>query len=101
MIYSPREDVTVADGERLLFDSYEPMTSEEEILFLKLKLWRDEVARKENLPSHLILHNAHLMTLAKLRPTTEEEFKKLKGLSERKLGKYSEAILRFFRKEEK
>ena len=101
VIYMPREDVAIADGEQVLFDTYEPLSQKEELLFMKLKLWRDKEAEKEELPSHQVLHDAHLMTLAKIRPLSEQDFKKIKGISKRKLEKYMDAILSFFRKETK
>jgi len=99
VIYTPQSDVTLADGERILFDTYEPLTAEEEILFMKLKTWRNELAKSESLPGYMILHDAHLMTLVKLRPQTRDDLQKLKGISRRKAEKYTDAILRFFRKE--
>jgi superfamily II DNA helicase RecQ len=99
VIYSPAKEIPLPDGERILFDSYEPLSSFEEILFYKLKSWRDKVAIKEDIPSYLILHDAHLMTLAKLRPTTEDKFHRIKGISPRKVVKYRDEILSFFIRE--
>lgn len=99
IVYNPREDITMEDGERILFETYEPLTPREEFLFFRLKAWRDEEAEKAGLPSHLILHDAHLMTLAKIQPTRQEELQKLKGVSLRKIEKYAEQILEFFKRE--
>jgi len=99
VIYTPREDVVLSDGERILFDTYEPLTPEEEILFMKLKAWRDDIAQQDAVPRHQVLHDAHLMTLVKLHPTKAEDLEKMKGLGDRKREKYKEALLAFFRKE--
>jgi len=101
VIYTPREEVALADGERILFDTYEPLSAEEEILFMRLKSWRNDLAKSEAMPGYMILHDAHLMTLVKIRPQTADDIQKLKGISLRKVDKYVDAILDFFRKEEK
>jgi superfamily II DNA helicase RecQ len=101
VIYTPQEEVTLADGERILFDTYEPLTAEEEILFMKLKTWRNDLAKRECIPGYMILHDAHLMTLVKIRPETAEDIQKLKGISLRKMEKYTDGILAFFRREDK
>jgi len=101
VIYTPQEEMALADGERILFDTYEPLTAEEEILFMKLKTWRNDLAKSESVPAHIILHDAHLMTLVKIRPETAEDIQKLKGISLRKVEKYTDAILDFFRREGK
>ncbi len=101
VMYAPQEGVVLADGERILFDTYEPLTSEEELLFMKLKSWRNDRAKNESVPDYMILHDAHLMTLVKLRPETADDIQKLKGISTRKAEKYTDAILDFFRKEGK
>jgi superfamily II DNA helicase RecQ len=49
----------------------------------------------------MILHDAHLMTLVKIRPETAEDIQKLKGISLRKMEKYTDGILAFFRREDK
>lgn len=99
VLYQPKEDVGIHEGERILFDSYEPLTPDEEMIYLKLKAWRNKKAEKEEVPPFQVLHDAHLMTLDKLRPQTMEQLDKLKGVSNRKLEKYREDILGFFRRE--
>ncbi len=99
VIYRPRDEETVVEGERVLFDSYEPLTPDEEMLFMRLKAWRDRQAREENLPPYQVLHDAHLMTLAKIKPRNAEEMNRVKGLSARKVARYMDALSAFFRKE--
>jgi len=101
VIYTPPDDITMEDGERILFDTYEPLTQEEEMTFFRLKSWRDSVATKEQLPRHQILHDAHLMTIVKIHPQKPADLQKLKGISVRKLRKYEGEILAFFRKVKK
>ena len=98
VIYQPREEVRMADGERVLFDSYEPMNEKEEFMYLKLKSWRDKEAERREIPRHQVLHDAHLMTLVKIKPRSREDMVKLKGISSRKLKQYQDEILSFFRK---
>jgi len=99
VVYSPLEEVTLPDGDRVLFDSYEPLSPDEEMTYMRLKLWRDNLARERDLPNHQILHDAHLMTLAKIQPKEPGDLMKLKGLSLRKIRQYETEILFFFHSE--
>lgn len=99
VVYTPQNDVELADGERILFDSYEPLTAEEDVLLMKLQNWRNEEAQRSSLPRHQVLHDAHLLTLVKVRPMKIEDFGKIKGISERKLAKYMDSLLTFFHNE--
>jgi predicted Holliday junction resolvase-like endonuclease len=63
-------------------------------LFEKLRGLRKEIAREENLPQFVILHDSVLKEIAIKRPTTEEELAQIRGIGSEKFKKYGERILK-------
>jgi superfamily II DNA helicase RecQ len=92
--YDELDEKEIAPGDKILLDSSEPLTPEEENLFFKLKTWRNNQALKENLPVYMILHNSHLKTIIKLRPQSKQDFYKMRGIGNRKIEKYWQDILK-------
>lgn len=98
IVYEELEDVQAQLVDRVLYDTSEPLTPEEEEIYLRLRSWRDQKARQENLPPYMILHTSHLKAIVKTNPRTREDFRKIVGMSLRKIEKYADEILEFLRK---
>lgn len=69
----------------------------DEALFERLRAWRLEIARKEDLPAFVVFHDSALQEIARRRPTTLEELKAIKGIRHRKAAAYGEAVLAIMR----
>jgi ATP-dependent DNA helicase RecQ len=63
----------------------------------RLRRWRDETRRAENVPAFFVLSNALLDELARTRPRTMEELLKTKGMGPAKVQQYGQAILELLR----
>ncbi len=71
----------------------EALSEEELIIYNKLKEWRTEKARDSQLPPYVIFHNAHLVSIAKHKPNTFEDFDNIEGLGKAKVEKYGNEVL--------
>lgn len=69
------------------------LTEEEKYIYNALRQWRNDKAVSLNLPSYVIAHNTHLMTIAKVKPQTLDDFIKIKGFGGQKAAKYGEDII--------
>jgi len=71
----------------------EQLSDEETIIYDKLKNWRAEKARESQLPPYIIFHNAHLVAIAKHKPSNFEDLENIKGLGKAKIEKYGVEII--------
>ncbi|WP_379964263.1 HRDC domain-containing protein [Epilithonimonas sp. UC225_85] len=71
----------------------EELTEEEMIIYNKLKHWRAEKARESQLPPYIIFHNAHLMSIARHKPSNFEDLENVSGLGKVKIEKYGAEII--------
>lgn len=62
-------------------------------LLLRLRQWRDERARKANLPTYRILPNKVLEALAEALPATREDILQIPGIKEAKWQQYGAELL--------
>ena len=69
------------------------LTEEERTRYEALRIWRNDLARRQVLSSFIIASNAELAAIAKLNPTTVEELHKVKGMGDKKISKYGEEII--------
>jgi ATP-dependent DNA helicase PIF1 len=60
----------------------------------KLKTWRSKEAKKQSFPAYVILQDETLKYIAALKPQTEKDLAKIKGIGTQKLEKYSKVILK-------
>lgn len=58
-----------------------------------LRLWRNEKAKEQNLPSYFIATNKELLSIAKYKPFKIEELKEIKGFGKHKIENYGEEII--------
>ena len=81
------------------------LTPKEMPLYLSLKKWRSDKAKKENVPPYVYFLNHQLVTIVRTRPKTLEDLKRVSGLGSVKVEKYGKDILEivkiFVRQEEK
>lgn len=69
------------------------LTEEEKHIYNALRKWRNDKAINQNLPSYVIAHNTQLMTIAKVKPQTLDDFINIKGFGGQKVAKYGEDII--------
>jgi ATP-dependent DNA helicase RecQ len=65
----------------------------EQTIFEKLRWWRVETARKHNVPAYVIFHDATMREIARLKPSSLAELRKVSGVGEKKLETYGEEIV--------
>ncbi len=59
-----------------------------------LRLWRNEKAKQQNLPSYFIASNTELLSIAKFKPAKKEELSEIKGFGRHKIENYGTEIIR-------
>lgn len=69
------------------------LSVEEQTLFDKLRWWRVETARKNNVPAYVIFHDATLRDIAKAQPRSIDDLRGVTGVGEKKLETYGEQIV--------
>lgn len=80
-------------AEKVAVLNYDELTQEEKNTLNSLKHWRSEKSTKLGLPQYMICHNSELMTIAKLKPDSVDELKKIKGFGENKISRYGTEII--------
>jgi ATP-dependent DNA helicase RecQ len=66
-------------------------------LFERLKRWRGEQARRQQVPAYVVLHNSHLEEMAARKPRTIHELGTIKGIGLRRAARYGEELLALVR----
>jgi ATP-dependent DNA helicase RecQ len=66
---------------------------EDEALFQKLRAWRLEQARVQQVAPFVIFHDSHLRAIAARRPLTPEALSEVKGVGPRKLERYGAEVV--------
>ncbi|MDP3844225.1 MAG: DNA helicase RecQ [Oxalobacteraceae bacterium] len=69
------------------------LSAAEQTLFDKLRWWRVETARKNNVPAYVIFHDATLRDIAKAQPRSIDDLRGVTGVGEKKLETYGEQIV--------
>lgn len=85
------------EEEKVTVSSFEELSSAERNTLNSLKNWRSEKSNKLGLPQYMICHNSELMTIAKIKPETVDELKKIKGFGEQKISRYGTDIISLLR----
>ncbi|WP_396152785.1 HRDC domain-containing protein [Flavobacterium sp.] len=95
VFYSPKTEKTKENNEteKVAVLNYEELTQEEKNTLNSLKHWRSETSSKLGLPQYMICHNSELMTIAKMRPDSIDDLKKIKGFGQHKINRYGNDIL--------
>lgn len=69
-------------------------------LFERLRRWRSEQARHQQVPAYVVLHNAHLEDIAAHKPRSVHELGSIKGIGLRRAARYGDQLLAIVRGEE-
>ncbi|MBA2443554.1 MAG: ATP-dependent DNA helicase RecQ [Rubrobacter sp.] len=62
-------------------------------LFERLREWRGDQARRQQVPAYVVLHNSHLEEISTRKPRTNHELGSIKGIGLRRAARYGEDIL--------
>ncbi len=65
----------------------------DEELFERLRNWRGDQARRQQVPAYVVLHNSHLEEIARRKPRSVHELGTVKGIGLRRAARYGEEIL--------
>ncbi|HTQ38447.1 MAG TPA: DNA helicase RecQ [Pirellulales bacterium] len=66
-------------------------------LFEQLRSWRLELAQQRQVPPYLVLDDASLRSLARIRPTRLETLKEVRGIGEKRLADFGAALVELVR----
>ena len=69
-------------------------------LFERLRGWRGEKAREQQVPAYVVLHNSHLEEISARKPRTIQELGAVKGVGLRRAARYGEELLALVNGEE-
>jgi ATP-dependent DNA helicase RecQ len=69
-------------------------------LFERLRAWRGDQARSQQVPAYVVLHNSHLEEIARHKPKSVHELGTIKGIGLRRAARYGEELLALVRGEE-
>ena len=88
-----------------LFLEYDPLLAGDEkttsrlnepdqLLYQRLKEWRKMEAEKNGMPVFIVATNRELLELVRLKPTTLEGIKQIRGFGRKKLERYGKPVLK-------
>jgi len=93
-MHKPREEPSPASSkEKKAKTKTKDLQIWDAALFEALREKRSELASEQNVPPYVIFHDSSLISMAQLRPTTEDEFRYIQGVGENKLERYGETFL--------
>jgi ATP-dependent DNA helicase RecQ len=69
-------------------------------LFERLRSWRSEQAKKQQVPGYVVLHNSHLEDISTHKPRTMHELGAIKGIGLRRAARYGDELLALINGEE-
>ena len=71
----------------------------DEELFERLRAWRRDQARSQQVPAYVVLHNSHLEEIARRKPGSVHELGTIKGIGLRRAARYGDELLALVRGE--
>jgi ATP-dependent DNA helicase RecQ len=88
-------DVPTAPRERRTSAAQDdtPLDAEGEALFERLRRWRTETARAQEVPPYIVFNDRALRALAAARPRSFEQLLAVKGVGPAKADAYGAALL--------
>jgi len=69
-------------------------------LFERLRAWRGDQARSQQVPAYVVLHNSHLEEIARRKPKSVHELGIIKGIGLRRAARYGDELIALVRGEE-
>lgn len=92
-----REAMAAASGKR--GKAEDPLTPKEAELFEALRFWRRELAERRSVPPYVILGDATLDELCRVRPSTRESLVNVRGIGAKKLDDFGAELLTELRRQ--
>lgn len=86
VFYEPKKETKSS------FDLSE-LTVEEKKIYSALRQWRNELAERLGWSGFRICHNSHLASIAKAKPQTLDELKRIKSFGEIRTANYGDDII--------
>lgn len=84
----------VLKGEEQVFGKLsENAVCEDEELFKKLRIYRKDVSRKENVKPYIVFSDTVLIEISNLKPKNLEELKAINGVGDKKIERYGKQVL--------
>ncbi len=77
-----------------------PLAGMDQELFERLRAWRGDQARRQQVPAYVVLHNSHLEEIARRKPRSVHELGSIKGIGLRRAARYGDQLLALVRGEE-
>ena len=71
------------------------LSTKEQVLFNKLRDFRQKLAKKRRIPAFKVVHDATLIEMVQVKPSDKEEFSKLHGVGAAKVKKYANLFMDF------
>ncbi|CAN1548658.1 RecQ Superfamily II DNA helicase [Fimbriimonadaceae bacterium] len=68
-----------------------------EELYVKFRTWRRATSAEKGVPAYVIFHDATLMRVASIRPSTPENLRAISGVGEKQAAEYGSSLLRMIR----
>ncbi|MEJ7870670.1 MAG: ATP-dependent DNA helicase RecQ [Rubrobacteraceae bacterium] len=68
-------------------------------LFERLRVWRGDQARSQQVPAYVVLNNSHIEEIARRKPQSVHELGNIKGIGLRRAARYGEDLLALVRGE--
>ena len=78
----------------------EELSEVDAALFERLRNWRGEQARQQQVPAYVVLHNSHLEEISARKPRTMHELGAIKGVGLRRAARYGDQLLALIHGEE-
>lgn len=72
---------------------FDELTTAEKKIYLALKEWRKDLAEKLEWSAFRICHNSHLLAIAKAKPKTFDDLRKIKSFGETRIANYGDDII--------
>jgi ATP-dependent DNA helicase RecQ len=91
---SPASARRTSRGEKMLVPSAGSMDGAASALFERLRAWREELAKKLDVPHHAILNDATLRAIAVARPQSDDELLAIPGIGPAKLERHGADVRR-------
>ena len=80
-------------SDKLSITSEDELTEDEKRIYGTLRQWRHDKAAQLNVANFIVAHNTELMTIAKIKPQTLDELKKIRGFGGQKIAKFGDDII--------
>lgn len=95
---APAELIDAAGSIVLHLNDSAPRTTQDAVLFQRLREWRLQAAKAKGTLPYLVLHDKTLREIAHVRPATKTALRRVPGLGPLKLDLYGSGIIAVVKK---